>query len=61
MEAALATPGLAAAQRLRVHLALGKAADDLADYRMAMQHFDASDAVRRGSASFDSAAFDARD
>jgi cytochrome c-type biogenesis protein CcmH/NrfG len=59
MEAALATPGLAAAQRLRVHLAFGKAADDLADYRMAMQHFDAADAVRRGSASFDSAAFDA--
>jgi tetratricopeptide (TPR) repeat protein len=59
MEAALATPGLAAAQRLRVHLALGKAADDLGDYRMAMQQFDASDAVRRGSASFDSVAFDA--
>ena len=59
MEGALATPGLAAAQRLRVHLAIGKAADDLGDYALAMQHFDASDAVRRGSASFDSAAFDA--
>ena len=58
MEAALATPGLEAAQRLRLHLALGKAADDLGDYALAMQHFDAADAVRRGSASFDSAAFD---
>jgi tetratricopeptide (TPR) repeat protein len=57
MEAALATPGLDAAQRLRVHLAIGKAADDLGDYASAMQHFDAADAVRRSSASFDSAAF----
>jgi len=58
MEAALGTPGLEAAQRLRVHLALGKAADDLGDYARAMQHFDAADAVRQGSASFDSTAFD---
>ena len=50
MEAALATPGLEAAQRLRLHLAIGKAADDLGDYALAMQHFDAADAVRRGSA-----------
>jgi Flp pilus assembly protein TadD len=57
MEAALATPGLEAAQRVRLHLALGKAADDLGDYGMAMQHFDAADAVRRDSLSFDSAAF----
>jgi tetratricopeptide (TPR) repeat protein len=58
MEAALATPGLEVAQRLRVHLALGKAADDLGRYALAMQHFDAADAVRQGSASFNSAAFD---
>src|ERR1700680_1542324 len=58
MEAALATPGLEVAHRLRVHLALGKAADDLGRYALAMQHFDAADAVRQGSASFDSAAFD---
>ena len=58
MEAALATPGLEVAQRLRVHLALGKAADDLGDYALAMQHLDVADAVRRGSGSFDSAAFD---
>ncbi len=57
MEAALATPGLEMAQLLRIHLAIGKAADDLGDYALAMQHFDSADAVRRGSASFDSAAF----
>jgi len=57
MQAALATPGLEAAQRQRLHLAIGKAADDLGDYPLAMQHFDAADAVRRGCASFDSAAF----
>jgi tetratricopeptide (TPR) repeat protein len=57
MEAALATPGLEAAQRLRVHLAIGKAAEDLGDYALAMQHFDAADDVRRGVGSFDSAAF----
>jgi hypothetical protein len=60
MAAALATPGLEVAQRLRVHLALGKAADDLGDYALAMQHFDVADAVRRGSGSFDSATFDTR-
>jgi tetratricopeptide (TPR) repeat protein len=59
MEAALATPGLEAGQRLRLHLAIGKAAEDLGDYALAMQHFDAADAVRRGAASFDSAAFSA--
>jgi len=58
MDAALSTPGLEAAQRLRLHLAIGKAADDLGDYALAMQHFDAADAVRRGLGSFDSDAFD---
>jgi len=57
METALTTPGLETAQRLRVHLAIGKAADDLGDYALAMQHFDAADAVRRGPAPFDSTAF----
>ncbi len=57
MQAALDTPGLEAAQRLRVHLAIGKAAEDLGDCALAMQHFDAADAVRRGFASFDPAAF----
>ncbi|HTA23448.1 MAG TPA: sulfotransferase [Terriglobales bacterium] len=57
MQAALATPGREAQHRLRLHLAVGKAAEDLGDYGLAMQHFDAADAVRRGSAAFDSAAF----
>lgn len=57
MIAALDTPGLEAGQRLRLHLAIGKASDDLGDYALAMHHFDAADDVRRGSASFDSAAF----
>jgi tetratricopeptide (TPR) repeat protein len=57
MQGALTTPGLEAGQRLRLHLAIGKAAEDLGNYALAMQHFDAADAVRRGSASFDSAAF----
>ena len=59
MQAALATPGLEAGQRLRLHLAIGKAAQDLGDYGLAMQHFDTADAVRRGSGSFDSATFSA--
>ena len=58
MENALATPGLEAGQRLRLHLAIGKAAEDLSDYALAMQHFDAADAVRRTSVPFDPAAFD---
>jgi tetratricopeptide (TPR) repeat protein len=57
MQAALGTSGLEAAQLQRLHLAIGKAADDLGDYALAMQHFDAADLVRRRSASFDSAAF----
>jgi tetratricopeptide (TPR) repeat protein len=57
MQAALATPGLEAAQLLRVHLAIGKAAEDLGDDGLAMRHFDAADAVRRGTVRFDSAAF----
>ena len=57
MEAALATPRLSTTQRHRLHLAIGKAADDLGDYALAMRHFDAADEVRRSSANFDSAAF----
>jgi tetratricopeptide (TPR) repeat protein len=57
MQAALSTPGLELGQRQRLHLAIGKAAEDLGDYALAMQHFDAADAVRRGATSFDSAAF----
>jgi tetratricopeptide (TPR) repeat protein len=57
MQAALDMPGLEAGQRQRLHLAIGKTAEDLGDYGLAMQHFDGADAVRRGTASFDSAAF----
>ena len=57
MEAALATPGLEAGQQQRVHLAIGKVAEDLGDYGLAMQHFDAADAVRRSCSLFDSSAF----
>jgi len=59
MQSALRTPGLEAEQRLRLHLAIGKAAEDLGNYALAMQHFDAADVVRRDTKSFDSAAFSA--
>jgi tetratricopeptide (TPR) repeat protein len=58
MEAALDTPGLEMAHRMRVHLALGKSADDLGDYALAMRHFDSANTLREGSASFDSTMFD---
>jgi len=57
MQSALATPGLELEQCQRLHLGIGKAAEDLGDYGLAMQHFDAADAVRRSASSFDSAAF----
>jgi tetratricopeptide (TPR) repeat protein len=57
MQSALSTAGLETEQRLRLHLAIGKAAEDLGDYALAIEHFDAADSVRRGSGSFDSAAF----
>ena len=57
MVAALETPGLETAQRQRLHLAIGKAADDLGDYALAMQHLDAADAVRRQSSAFNASAF----
>jgi tetratricopeptide (TPR) repeat protein len=58
MQAALAKPGLEAAQRVRLHLAVGKAADDLGDYELAMQQFDAADELRRSTLSFDAEAFE---
>jgi cytochrome c-type biogenesis protein CcmH/NrfG len=59
MQAALATPGLDDAQIFRLHLAIGKAADDLQQYALAMRHFDAAYEVRRRTTPFDAAAFDA--
>lgn len=60
MRAALALPALEPSQRSRVHLALGKAADDLGDYEEAMRQFDAAERVRNGIVRFDLAAFEAR-
>jgi tetratricopeptide (TPR) repeat protein len=57
METALDTPGLEAAQCVRLHLAIGKAAEDLGNYALAMQHFDAADDVRGGAVPFDAATF----
>ena len=60
MRAALRTPGLEPEQVLRLHLALGKAADDMADYEEAMRHFDAAELVRRRCSPFDASAFAAQ-
>ena len=58
MQAALANPDLPPEPRIRVHLALGKAHDDLGDHQAAMRHYDAADDVRRTLMPFDAAAFD---
>lgn len=60
MRAALALPGLDPSQRSRVHLALGKAADDLGEYEEAMRQFDAAESLRNAMVRFDLAAFEAR-
>jgi tetratricopeptide (TPR) repeat protein len=57
--AALSTPGLDAAQRVRLHLAAGKAADDLGDTGTAMWHFDNASSLRSQYRPFDAALFDA--
>jgi tetratricopeptide (TPR) repeat protein len=58
MQAALDTPGLDPVQRSRIHLALGKAADDLGRYQEAMEHFDAAEALRNSACRFDPDAFE---
>jgi tetratricopeptide (TPR) repeat protein len=60
MRTALESQGLEPAQRIRVHLALGKAADDLGDYEEAMRHFDAAETLRNAIIRFDLAKFEAR-
>ncbi len=60
MDAALAAPGLHAEARLKLHLALGKAADDLDQPGAAMQHFAAADMLRRDLCAFDPAVLEAR-
>jgi len=58
MQQALGTPVLPPQQRVRLHLALGKAAEDLGDFPRAMRHFDAADQERRHAVPFDIAAFE---
>ena len=58
MRSALATPGLEPTQQLKIHLALGKAVDDLGDPGLAMRHFDNADALRRRLCAFSAEAFD---
>jgi Flp pilus assembly protein TadD len=58
MQEALALPVLEPAQLSRVHLALGKAADDLGDYAVAMRHYDAASAIRDAISGFDLKAFE---
>jgi hypothetical protein len=60
MRSALIAPGLTTDARLKVHLALGKALDDLGDPAAAMQHFDDADALRSNLLRFDAAAFESR-
>lgn len=60
MRAALEYPTLEVSQRIRVELALGKAADDLGDYEQAMRHFDSAEALRNGLIRFDLSQFEAR-
>ncbi len=60
MRIALESKRLEPEQRIRVHLALGKAADDLGDYEEAMRHFDAAETLRNPIIRFDLAKFEAR-
>src|SRR5215472_255695 len=60
MRAALQSRSLEPAQRVRVHLALGKAAEDLGDYEEAMRQFDAAESVRNGIVRFDLTKFETR-
>jgi tetratricopeptide (TPR) repeat protein len=59
MQTALDQPKLEAGQRLKLHLALGKAYDDFGQFEKAMQHFDAADHFRTPLARFDLPAFNA--
>ena len=60
MRAALESRSLEPAQQIRVHLALGKVADDLGDYKEAMQRFEAAETLRNGLIRFDLAKFEER-
>ena len=60
MQGALLAPEATADTRAKVHLALGKALDDLGDPQTAMQHFDAADTARRTVSRFDVHDFERR-
>jgi len=60
MRTAVAAPEVPVEARLKVHLALGKAADDLKDPAMAMRHFGAADVLRSSLGSFDPTRIEAR-
>jgi Tfp pilus assembly protein PilF len=59
MQEGLQAAGLEDEQKLRLHLAIGKAADDLGDPALAMRHFDAASTLRAALAPFDVDAFEA--
>jgi tetratricopeptide (TPR) repeat protein len=59
MRSALARDGLTDKQRMALHSAIGKACDDLQDYRDAMEHFDAANRIRYLNARFDQPGFTA--
>ncbi len=56
MNASLARPNLTPSQRQVVHFALGKAHDDIGDFRTAIRHFDAANKIRARYASFNGSA-----
>jgi tetratricopeptide (TPR) repeat protein len=60
MQESLARPDLDHTARARLHLALGKAAEDLQDYAAAMRHFDAAQTLRDALGAFNLGAFLAR-
>ena len=60
MRAVLESSALDPAQKVKVHLALGKTAEDLGNYEEAMHHFDAAETVRNSLVRFDLGRFEAR-
>ena len=60
MEAALDQPNLQAMIRLAIHFGLGKAYDDLGEYKKAIEHYDAGNRLRALSIRFDRSACAAR-
>lgn len=60
MRAALDSPTSSTEARIKIHLALGKALDDLGDPTAAMRHFDAACSLRETLQHFDVPAFERR-